>query len=289
MDIIQYSRPVILVIGFLVYSLGAGIAKYLGAVVEWPIYLLGMLVLLPLLAASFLVSHYYLGPFGMHFSDDDFPKRQRYRTLLIQIISALLTISCASVIGLLFNKALNLYASISLGIVVLSLIALEISPVSLSKNGYGELVIVFVITSLFPIFSFLLQTNEFNRVPLLIVFPLTIHGIAWQIANNFSTYAQDQKNGKGNVVMLLTWQKAVDIHHVSLLGSILLFLISSYLGLSWSLIWPVLLAIPFILLQVYWLQRIANGGKPVWRFFNFLVHSTFGFVIYLLNISFWLG
>ncbi|MBI4732900.1 MAG: UbiA family prenyltransferase [Chloroflexi bacterium] len=288
MSILRISRPLYLLIAALTYILGAGIARYLGAVIQWPALLLGLLAILSLLTASSLLAEYFRLPF-IPLAPDETPRlRERGRMRLLQVSYAALTLSGAAVVTLLLVEALGPSAAILLALAALLLVAYAVPPLRLSEAGYGELALSIFLATLLPAFSFLLQANEFHRLLPLTAFPLTLLAIAWLLASNFSTFAADQKQGRRSLLIRLTWQRAVPLHHILVLTAFLLFASAPFFGVSWGLIWPVFLALPFALWQIYWLQRIASGGKPVWKFFTLLVPAVFGLTVYLLALSFWL-
>jgi O-antigen/teichoic acid export membrane protein len=72
------------------------------------------------------------------------------------------------------------------------------------------------------------------------------------------------------------------------LVSFILFAGAPLLGYPWSLVWPVFLAFPFAIIQIYWLQRIANGGRTLWNFLTSLSAATFGLTAYLLALTYWI-
>jgi 1,4-dihydroxy-2-naphthoate octaprenyltransferase len=166
--------------------------------------------------------------------------------------------------------------------------AYALPPARLSETGYGELIQAGIFTTFLPAIAFLLQAGEFHRLLPLTAFPLTLLAIAWLLAANFSAFVADQKLGRRSLLIRLTWQRAIPIHHILILTAFLLFAAASFFGVSWGLVWPVFLALPFAALQIYWLQRIANGGRPVWKFFDVLAPSVYGLTVYLLALSFWL-
>ncbi len=285
---LRLTRPLHLLLTALTYTLGTGIARYLGAAVKWPPFWLGLLAVLALQAAASLLVEYFRLPF-LPLAPDETPRlRQLGRTRLLQAAYAALTLSGAAIISLLLFGALHLAAGILLALTVLFLVAYAVPPSRLSETGYSELVQAVILATFFPAIAFLMQAGEFHRLLPLTAFPLTLLAIAWLLAADFSAFAADQKLGRRSLLVRLTWQRAVSIHHILVLTAFLLFAAASFFGVSWGLVWPVFLALPFAALQIYWLQRIAAGGAPVWRFFNLLVPSVFGLTVYLLALSFWL-
>jgi 1,4-dihydroxy-2-naphthoate octaprenyltransferase len=94
--------------------------------------------------------------------------------------------------------------------------------------------------------------------------------------------------GRHTLLARLTWQHAIPIHHFMILVAFLLFAGAPFLDYPWSIVWPVFLALPFALIQIIWLQRIANGGRTLWNFLTALAAATFGLTAYLLALTFWI-
>jgi 1,4-dihydroxy-2-naphthoate octaprenyltransferase len=285
---LKLSRPVYLLLAALTYTLGAGIARYLGALIHWSDFWLGLLAVMTLLAAaSFLVEYFHL-PFTPLAPGETPRLREQGRVRLLQASYAALTLSGAAIVTLLLVGALTPPAGVLLILAILLVVAYAVPPLRLSETGYGELALAVVLALLLPAFAFLLQSSGFHRLLALTAFPLTLQAIAWLLAADFFTFASDQKLGRRSLLVRLSWQRAVPLHHLLILAAFLLFAASPFFGVSWGLLWPVFLALPFAALQIAWLQRIANGGTPVWKFFNMLAPAVFGLTVYLLTLSFWL-
>ena len=169
-----------------------------------------------------------------------------------------------------------------------ALFAYGVPPLRLAENGYGELTLAVFWGTLAPACSFLLQTDTFHRLLPIVTFPLTLLALAYLLAADFPSFATDSRMGRRTLLVRLTWQRAVPIHHLLVLSAFLLLAAAPFFGVPWGLIWPVLLDLPFGALQIIWLQRIASGGNPFWKFVNYLLPSVFGLAAYLLALAFWL-
>lgn len=286
--ILYFSQPLQLFFAAITYTLGAGIARYLGANLRWPVFWLMLLAVLALQVSAMLFAAYFRQPLMLLAPDETPRQREQSQVRLLQSAYAALTMFLVVTVTLIYLRALDLSTSLLLGLSVVLLMAYTVPPFSLSRRGYGELVLAVYLATLLPALSFLLQADKFHRLLPLATFPLTLLAIACYLAANFPTFVADQKLGCHTLLTRLTWQWAVPIHHVLVLAAFLLFATAPFFGVAWGLVWPVFLALPFGLLQIAWLQRIANGGTPIWKFVNILVPSLLGLTIYLLTLSFWL-
>jgi hypothetical protein len=78
------------------------------------------------------------------------------------------------------------------------------------------------------------------------------------------------------------------LHNILVLGAYALIASALLFGLAWGLIWPAFLTLPFALLQIYMLQNISQGAKPIWSLLTANALAVFGLTAYLLTFAFWL-
>ncbi|HEY5269356.1 MAG TPA: hypothetical protein VII97_03410, partial [Anaerolineales bacterium] len=266
----------------------AGIAHYLGQPIRTASFGLGLLAVLALLGAASILAEYFRLPL-MPLAQSETPRqRERFRVTLLQVSYAALTFSVVAILTLLLTRSLNLSADILLILAFIFLIAYAVPPMRLSGAGYGELVLAVYLGTLLPALAFLLQYGQFHRLLSFTTFPLTLLALAYLLVCNFPTFATDQKLGRHTLLTRLTWQRAVPIHHFLVLSAFLLFAAAPFLEYPWGLVWPVFLNLPFAVIQMIWLQRIANGGRTLWRFLTALASATFGLTVYLLALTFWI-
>jgi 1,4-dihydroxy-2-naphthoate octaprenyltransferase len=272
----------------LTFSLGAGISRYLGHPVHVAAFGLGLLAVLAIEAAAYWLAEYFRLPLTPLAKDETPRHREALRTGLFQSAAALLTVTGAIIVTLLLARLLPLLAGILIGLIVVFFIAYAVPPMRLSEAGYGELAMAVALGTLFPALAFLLQYGEFHRLLTFVTFPLTLLALAFLLVNDFPTFATDLKFGRHTLLTRLTWQYAIPTHHWLILVSFLFFATAPWLGFPWGLVWPVFLALPFAVIQIIWLQRIALGGRTLWKFLTGLGAATFGLTAYLLAFTFWI-
>jgi 1,4-dihydroxy-2-naphthoate octaprenyltransferase len=249
---------------------------------------LGLLAILAIQVAAFWLVEYFQLPLTPLAKDETPRQREALRTGLFQSAAALLTVAGAIIVTLLLAQLLPLLAGILMGLIIVFFIAYAVPPMRLSEAGYGELAMAVALGTLFPALAFLLQYGEFQRLLTFATFPLTLLALAYLLVNDFPTFATDLKFGRHTLLTRLTWQYAIPAHHLLILASFLFFATAPLLGFPWGLIWPVFLALPFAAFQIIWLQRIALGGRTLWKFLTALGVATFGLTAYLLAITFWI-
>jgi 1,4-dihydroxy-2-naphthoate octaprenyltransferase len=287
-SILKLSRPIHLLLAVLSYTLGAGIAHYLGKPILTASFGLGMLALLALLEATTLFDGYFQLFLMPLVQGETFRQRARFQVTLLQVAYAALTLSVVSILTLFLTHSLNLSADILFGVAFLLLVAYAIPPMRLSEAGYGELVLAVTLGTIIPALAFLFQYGQLHRLLSFTTFPLTLLALAYLLICNFPAFATDQKLGRHTLLTRLTWQRAVPVHHFLILGAFLLFAAEPFLEYPWGLVWPVFLAIPLAAAQIISLQRIANGGHTLWTFLITLASATYIMTAYLLALTFWI-
>jgi 1,4-dihydroxy-2-naphthoate octaprenyltransferase len=280
--------PIFLFFTTLTYTLGVGVAHYLGRVVNPASFWLGLLTVLTLISSSFLLAEYFTLPLMPFQPDETQWVREHFRVTLLQVSFAGLTLATVAIIIMMVTRLLNLPAGILLILMFILLVAYSIPPMKLSEKGYGELVLALVLGSIFPGFGFLLQDSLFHRLLSFTTFPLTLLALIYLLICNFPTFASDLKSGHQTLLTRLTWQRAIPIHHFLVLSVFFLYAVSPFLGVPWRLIGPVFLALPFAIIQIIWLQRIANGGRTLWRLLIAFASATFGLTAYFLALTYWI-
>jgi 1,4-dihydroxy-2-naphthoate octaprenyltransferase len=286
--LIRLSRPLYLLFSSLTYILGVGINHYLGRPLRLETFGFGLLLVLSLQVAAFLLAEYFrllLTPL----SEGETPRqRELFRTVMLQVSAAALVLAAAVTFVLIYARLLHLTSAVLLLVVFLFLVAYAVPPLRLSESGYGELVLAVYFATLLPAFSFLLQQDGYHRLLAMTTFPLTLLVLAYLLVVDFPAFAVDQKLGRRTLLTRLTWQRAIPVHHLLILMAFLLFAAAPILGFPWGLFWPVFLALPFAGFQIFWLQRIANGGRTLWVFLTNLGAAVFGITVYLLAFTFWI-
>jgi 1,4-dihydroxy-2-naphthoate octaprenyltransferase len=285
---VKLARPLLLLLAVLTYSLGAGITRYLGHPVNLAPLGLGMLAVLAIQAAAFWLVEFFHLPFTPLAKGETPRNREALRTGLLQSAMALLTVSGAIVVTLLIARLLPTAAGILLVSILLFFFAYAVPPLRLVDIGYGELILAISLGTLYPALAFFIQYGEYHRLLTFATFPLTLLALAYLLVNDFPAFSTDLKFGRQSMLTRLTWQRAIPIHHLLVLLSFLFFAFVPLLGFPWGLVWPVFLVLPFATIQIIWLQRIARGGRALWRFIVPLAATVFGLTVYLLALTFWI-
>jgi 1,4-dihydroxy-2-naphthoate octaprenyltransferase len=286
--LLRSAQPRNLFLAVLTYFLGAGIAKYLGHSIKLLALVTGLGVMITIFLTTFWLKEYFYLQCAPLADEESVSQRNRLRAGLFQSSLALLTVSGAIFVIMLLTHIMPLPAGIFLVLTFILSISYAVPPMQLVKKGYGELVQAVLLGTIYPAFAFLIQFGDLHRLLPFITFPLTMLALAYFLLSDFKEYSQNQKDGYSSLAIRLSWQRAIPVHHLLILISFLFFAISPFLGFPWRLVWPVFLLLPFAIIQIVWLHRIALGGRTLWRFFIPFAAIFLGLMIYLLSLSVWI-
>ncbi len=287
--ILQLTRPLHLFLALLNYTLGLGLARYLGTSLLPEAQFLGGTIVILLLAASGLFLAAFR-PFNQPIVPGETPtEREALRRLILAFGVAFL--AAAGMFFFLLQRAglIHLDSGLMLAVFVVLALANALPPVRLTNRGFGEIADAFLVASLAPTLAFFLQTGSFHRLLSLFTFPLFLIALACFLALNFPTYADDLKYERRSLLIALTWQQAVPIHNLLLISAYLLLAAGPLFGISFGLVWPALLAFPLAAYQIFALRNIANGAAPLWAVFKITAIAIVGLTAYLLALTFWLS
>jgi 1,4-dihydroxy-2-naphthoate octaprenyltransferase len=293
--IILLSRPVFLLGGALIYALGAGIARYLGAPIDWELYFLGQAYVTTMQLSAQYLNEYFDAP-----ADQDNPNRTPFsggsgavgegklsqETVMWAALTALTILASLTVVMLNVTLLSPLLVTI-VGLAFLGSFFYSAPPVKLANSGYGELTTSVLVANLVPVFAFVLQYGELHRLLVMSTFPLTALHLAMMIVFEFPDYLNDIKYEKYTLLVRVGWERGMVLHNILILTAFLLLGLAATFGLPLAIVLPALIPLPLGLLQIWQMRRIAGGGKPNWTTMGFTAAVLLGSVAYLLAFAFW--
>ncbi|NMC13944.1 MAG: prenyltransferase [Chloroflexi bacterium] len=292
---LSLARPVYLLGTVFLYSLGAGIAKYLGVTIHWLTFFYGLAWIL-LIQIGGLALFDYFEPEKTQLVNDN-KKPNNYRSVtdektnaLIRVVTGFTCLAAAGSISILLMQTnrLTLTTSILMIMAFLGMIFFSLPPFRLAYSGYGELLIAILFANLIPALSFVLQTEELHRLVAMTTFPLMPLLLAMIIAFEFPAYSNDLKNNKRKLIIRMGWQRAMILHNLLILCTYLLLAIAMIFHLPAFIGLPVFLTLPLGIFQIWQMKRISIGAKPNWSSLkiSWIVFSYA--IVYLLVYSYWI-
>lgn len=279
------------------YSLGAGLAHFLGNLIDWRAYFLGQAIVIFLQLSPVFLREYFDSqkspglPKKKALDDSPDAPEEFHLGRLSSLFGTATVLSAGAVLTAIMYQDgfLNLETLTILGIAFLIVFFYVTPPIRLVHSGYGELAIAILMSNLIPALAFLLQTGSFHRLLAMTTFPLTPIYLAMMLVSSLPTYASDMKYDKQTLLVRIGWERGMSLHNLLVLTGFLLIGIGLVFGLSWHIIWPTLLALPLGLFQIWQIIQIRDGGKPRWQVLNVTAVATFGLVAYLLAFAFWIS
>jgi len=289
------SRPLFLLGGALVYGLGVGIARFLGAPIDWGYYFLGQAYVTSMQLGAQYLNEYFDAP-----ADEENTNRTPFSGGSGAIGEGKLSRETAmwaalTALTILASLTVVLISVVDLSPLLITIIILAFMgsffystpPVRLENTGYGELTTSILVANLVPIFAFVLQYGEMHRLLVMTTFSLTALHLAMMIVFEFPDYLNDLKHAKYNLLVRVGWQRGMIMHNVLILTAFLLLGLAATYGLPLAIALPAFIPLPLGLLQIWQMRRIAGGGKPNWSTMGFTAVVLFGSVAYLLAFTFW--
>lgn len=283
--LLRLSRPLLLLLAALTFSLGASIANYLGRPFRADSFWLGLAgVLLAQMSMSLLSEVFRLDAEPL---DENETRRGRslVRNNALYVSIAALTV-VAVIAFLLFNNQHLSLASFSFLLLSLAII-LAYSLPPFRNRGFGEFLLAVHLAYIIPSLAYLLQADETHRF-LVLSIPLTFLAFAYFVVVDFPTFATDRKYNRTTFLTRLGWERVIPLHHSFVLTAYVIFAILPALGISLSLIWPAFLTLPFALFQIYQLRNISMGAPVNWTLLTVTALAVFGLTAYFLTLTFWL-
>ena len=293
---LKLSRPLPILGVILTFGLGAGIARYLGASIDWGVYWLAQawLTLLQL-------SMHYLGDYFAHPADTANTRRTPFaersdalgpgklpRNLALWAGVSCLSVAASLTVLLLQTTDQSPAVVLIMGLIFLGVLSYSVPPLRLASSGYGELLMSILVTNLAPALAFLLQASEWHRLLPMSGFPLLLLHLAMMVAFEFPDYAVDAKYEKHTLLVRMGWQRGMQLHNLLVLGGFALLGIAWALGMPYQIILPGLCVLPVGAYQIWMMNRIEAGGRPNWLLFTSVAAVIFGLTAYLLAYGFWM-
>jgi 1,4-dihydroxy-2-naphthoate octaprenyltransferase len=293
---IRLSRPIFLFGGALCYALGAGIARYLGANIDWGLYWLGQVWVTLLQLSAQYINEYF---------DEEVDRDNPNRTLFsggsgalgpgklprqVALISSTACLTGVAYFSFILMNSYHLPGLIVLimAATVIGAVLYSVPPFRLVTSGYGELMVTFLVSVLLPVFAFVLQKGELHRLLAMTTFPLFALHLAMMISFEFPDYASDLKHDKRVLLLRIGWQRSMLIHNLLILCAFLILGLALVFGMPYKIGLPVFLVLPVGLLQIWQMRRIADGHSPNWNMLTSVGVILFVSSVYLFTYSYWI-
>ncbi len=275
------------------FSIGAGVAHYLGKSILWWQSLCACLFLLFVFWGSNLLDCYFDHPECAFSILKKGHKRFQYllgtqRSLFLMYALFSFTTAAVLVTLLLVNRQADLTLLLPVFSIAILFLFDSTPPLFFRRKGYGELAEGVAITVLIPLLALIVNNGEPHPILGMLTLPIFLILLAVGIAFSLRTYVEDRDGGSPNLLNRLDWSKAMKLHNFLIPLAYLLIALFGLVGLPWGFTWPQLLTIPIAIFEEIQMMNILNGGKPNWTVLELTAGSLIGVLGYLIVITLWI-
>jgi 1,4-dihydroxy-2-naphthoate octaprenyltransferase len=287
--ILKIIKPFQLVSLVFSYLLGAGLVQYIREMKSWPVFIQGgfFIILVHLSLECLTLLGRLTDP--RHWPDGLSLKDARWvRWLSATLAATLLTV--ATTIMIAWMQAGVVWQ----GLVILISGMLAVGGMYYFSQAIETLmrfellieVVFFIVIP--PALAYFLQSNDLNRLLTMVVIALVPGYLANRLLALLKRFGSDYKAGVATIVIIMGWEKTMLYHNALILLTYLLFALISVLGFPWLLIWPVFLSLPIGLLEIWLMERVKRGMKPLWGIMQFATACVLWIPMYLIGFAFWI-
>ena len=279
--LVRLGRPIFLTGGFILYGLGAAIARYAGrsggdvhaGAIDWVRYVWGQVAI----TATQLMTHYCNDYFD--FAADSanttptrwsggsrvLPAGELPRSVALVAAGVLAALAATAITVLLARAGAGPLVGLLLGAAMVLSWEYSAPPLRLHSTGWGELDVALVVSCLTPIVAFQLQAGQLASLPLLAVAPLCCLQFAMLLSIEFPDAASDAATGKRTLVVRFGAHRAAHLYQAVLLLTYLLLPVLLRAGLPRAVALAALLPSPIAAWQVARMHRGAWRDPARWE------------------------
>ncbi len=271
------------------YALGAGLVQYVESIRSWSTFIQGgVFILLIVLALD------YLGALGKSFNRRTWPESATFREIKqVRLALGLISATFMTVATTLF---INWIVSgfVWQGLIVLLIAVILIgglyyfSQISERLRPYSILFEALLVVVIPPALGYFIQSASLHQLLTLVILGLVPIYMAYSLLTHLIHYGQEEKYKVKTVATTLGWEKTMVLHNALILMGYVLMALTALLGFPWFLLWPIFLTFPIALLEIWLMERVRRGRKPLWRIMQFATASVFFIPVYLLGFAFWI-
>ncbi len=283
----RFSWLFYLVAATLLYTLGVGVASYLGGLPQPGIFLLG----LGWIYCLILFTYFSYRHFDIRAAADNLGREffgfLPWRTAMLAGIVLTATLAASASISLIQIGVLTQELGILMLLGVAGACLYTLPPARLATSGYGELLVSVLLSAVVPAIGFMLFFGSYHRFLAMLAFPLTALHLAMTIALGLPTYATQQKYEIKTILMRMGWENSMTVHNLLILSAFLLIAVASLFGFPRFALFPSLLIFPLGGFEIFLMMRIAAGVRPNWNALAISAVALFSIPIYIFSLAFW--
>lgn len=292
---VRLSRPFFLLGGIVLYALGAFIARYEGALIDWRRYTLGQLLVTGLQLMTHYLNEYWdveadrLNSARTFFSGGSGVLPSGVLSRETALAAALLCLAVSSVMVVLlatqYQPTLSLWIILALAFV--GAFSYSTPPLTLSNTGFGEISASLVVAGLVPAFAQTIQTGQISQRLLVTTAPLIVLCYAMLLAFEMPDFLSDEAAGKRTALVRLGRKRGMLLHNSLLLLGVGLVLWGLLFGLPLQVAYWLIVAAPLVVWQYISVRRLQQGEPLSFSALTFGAVALFGLSAYVLALGYW--
>ncbi len=165
-------------------------------------------------------------------------------------------------------------------------ILINISSIRLWAVPYRWLTDALVAAPLMLFNGAVLQGISSERMLFFLSLPLFFLYLASTTAGMFEKFGTDAEKGRPSLLTEIGWEKGITLHHVLLIAAYAALGVYFLVSGAWSIAWPAALVALISLFEVFQLERIARGLKPLWELLRATAVLQYLGFLYMLLFAF---
>jgi len=282
-------KPIRLISLVMTYLLGAGLVQYVREMQGWSVFFEGLILLL-LVTLSFeflrllpLIADPQTRPEGMQVNE-----LRQTRWVIAVLAATFLTVATTLIVTWMQANILWQGLAFLLLAVLITSVLYYLSDMIDALKSFALLIEVLLFVVFPPAVGYFLHSDDAHYLLTMVVVGLVPAYLALRLLTLLQRYGQDQKSGKVTIVTIMGWERAMFLHNALILLTYLLYALIALLGFPWFLLWPVFLTLPIGLLEIWLMERVRRGMKPLWLIMKIAAACVLFIPIYLIGFAFWI-
>jgi 1,4-dihydroxy-2-naphthoate octaprenyltransferase len=271
------------------YALGLGLVQYVRSLQSWPLALQGFFFLL-LIALGVEALGLLAQVRRQTQMTREWTERQKRQLRMLLAVFAATLLTTATTIFIRWNAAGALWQGWT-SLIILALLSgifYYLKAVFTNIAPYGVLAEVLLFVVIPPAAAFFSQSRDFHPFLTLTVIPFVAAYLSYPLLLSLKGFGSDQQLDRKTVAIQIGWERTMVLHNALILLAYLLFAVISFLDIPWFLLWPVFLTLPIGLLEIWLMERVRRGRKPLWRVMQAATASVYFIPMYLIGFAFWI-
>ena len=281
-------KPFQLISGVMAYLLGAGLVQYVRGMNSWTTFIEG----------AFLLVFTYLSVEGLRLLfqmrnpnnwQKDIQQRDKNTTKIIIGLTTATFLTVFITIIINWIQVRIMWQGLAFLLTILFTVSgfyyfAQIESILKPFEILIEPLLFIVIPSAL---GFFLQSSDLHNLLTMVVIALIPGYISNRLLDMLKNFETNDQLGVTTIVSKIGWEQAMVLHNALIFITFFLFALMALIGFPWFLLWPVFLSFPIGLLQIWLMEKVRRGAKPLWVIMQVASACILFIPTYLLAFAFW--